>query len=114
MLNQIRRANPALQSDLSLHFHATDNPQLIAYSKSTPNTDNAPANTILVIVNLDPLYEQTGFVDLDLQPLGLTTDESFDVEDLLTGNRYHWSDQHNYVSLNPAKLPAHIFRIAQI
>jgi starch synthase (maltosyl-transferring) len=114
LLNQIRRANPALQSDLSLHFHATDNPQLIAYSKSTPNTDNAPANTILVIVNLDPLYEQTGFVDLDLQPLGLTTDESFDVEDLLTGNRYHWSDQHNYVSLNPAKLPAHIFRIAQI
>ena len=35
LLNQIRRANPALQSDLSLHFHPVDNPQIIAYSKST-------------------------------------------------------------------------------
>ena len=32
-LNQIRRTNPALQSDLSLHFHEVDNPQILCYSK---------------------------------------------------------------------------------
>ena len=32
-LNQIRRENKALQSNQRLHFHATDNPQLICYSK---------------------------------------------------------------------------------
>jgi starch synthase (maltosyl-transferring) len=111
LLNQIRRANPALQSNFSLHFHSTDNPQLIAYSKSAPATDDAPANTILIVVNLDPHYEQSGFVDLDLHALGLAPGESFDVEDLLTGSRYHWLDRHNYVVLDPATLPAHIFRV---
>ena len=32
-VNEIRRANPALQSDRTLAFHATDNPMLICYSK---------------------------------------------------------------------------------
>ena len=35
LLNQIRRTNSALQSDLSLHFHPVDNPQILCYSKST-------------------------------------------------------------------------------
>jgi len=34
-VNQIRRENPALQSDWSLRFHPLDNDQLIAYSKAT-------------------------------------------------------------------------------
>ena len=34
-VNQIRRENPALQSDGSLRFHPIDNDQLIAYSKMT-------------------------------------------------------------------------------
>src|SRR6202453_1415089 len=33
-LNQIRRENKALQSNQRLHFHATDNPLLMCYSKS--------------------------------------------------------------------------------
>ena len=133
LLNQIRRTNPALQSDLSLHFHPVDNPQIIAYSKSTlkpppPLTlaetqgsapqssvraaanSTEPANTILVVVNLDPHYEQSGWIDLDLKQLGIRHNENFEVEDLLTGNHYMWHDRSNFVVLHPSAT-AHIFRI---
>lgn len=106
LINQIRRANPALQSNTSLRFHATDNPYLLAYSKSTPDF----ANTILVIVNLDHFNPQSGWTDLDLAQLGLSGGE-FDVDDLLNGTSYTWSGRRNYVALRPGTQAAHIFRI---
>ena len=112
-LNQIRRTNPALQSDLSLHFHDVDNPQIIAYSKIAPATADAPANIILTVVNLDPHNEQAGWIDLDLKQLGIAHDETFDVEDLLTGIHYQWHDRSNYVALRPSLMPAHIFRVTR-
>ena len=48
-LNKIRRENRALQSNERLHFHPTDNPSLICYSKRTADG----SNLILVVVNLD-------------------------------------------------------------
>ena len=108
-LNQIRRANPALHSNSSLHFHAIDNPELLCYSKSTAGHEN----TILVAANLDALNEQTGWTDLDLGRLGIAEHESFVVEDLLTGAQYTWRDRWNYVALRPDVQPAHIFRIAR-
>jgi starch synthase (maltosyl-transferring) len=110
-LNQIRRTNPALQSDLSLHFHDVDNPQIIAYSKTAPGVEAGSANVILTVVNLDPHYEQAGWIDLDLKHLGIAHDETFDVEDFLTGIHYQWHDRSNYVALRPQVMPAHIFRI---
>ena len=112
-LNQIRRTNPALQSDLSLHFHNVDNPQLIAYSKSAPAVDGGPPNVILTVVNLDPHNEQAGWVDLDLKQLGIGHDEFFDVEDLLTSAHYQWHDRSNYVALRPAIMPAHVLRVTR-
>ena len=47
-LNHIRRENPALQSNDSLHFHPADNPNILCYSKTHGD------NRILVAVNLDP------------------------------------------------------------
>ena len=131
-LNQIRRTNPALQSDLTLHFHTVDNPQIICYSKSSPAVpfpqDDAPfdvsradrlppappqPNVILVAVNLDPYNEQGGWIDLDLKHLGIHHDETFDVEDLLTGIHYKWHDRSNYVALRTAVMPAHVFRVTR-
>jgi starch synthase (maltosyl-transferring) len=106
-LNQIRRLNPALQSNENLRFHATDNPSLICYSKRTVDGDN----TILTVVNLDPFAEQIGWVDLDLDVLGLATDAAFEVHDLLTENTYRWQGKRNYVALRPAEKPAHIFQV---
>ncbi len=106
-VNQIRRNNAALHSDNSLHFHATDNPNILSYSKSTGD------NCILVAINLDPTQEQAGWIDLDLKQLAIPHNVNFEIEDLLTGTRYHWHDRSNYVALNPDVMPAHIFRLVR-
>jgi starch synthase (maltosyl-transferring) len=106
-VNQIRRENRALQSDWSLRFHRLDNDQLIAYSKATDDL----SDIILVIVNLDPHYKQSGWVEVPLADFQLAPDQSYQVHDLLTDARYLWHGAWNYVELNPAVLPAHIFKV---
>lgn len=108
-LNRIRRAHPALQSNTSLRFHETDNQQLICYSKSTADG----SDTVLMVVNLDPVYPQAGWTDLDLTALGLEPNQEFLVEDLLTGESYTWRDRRNFVALRPGEKPAHILRIVK-
>lgn len=107
-LNRIRRENRALQSNASLHFHATDNPELICYSKALLDF----GNTILVVVNLDPFNEQTGWASLDLDRIGCSPKQEFVVDDLLNGAQYTWTDR-NYVALRPGVQPAHIFRVSR-
>jgi starch synthase (maltosyl-transferring) len=105
-VNRSRRENSALQTDTTiLRFHAIDNEQLIAYSKATDDL----SNIILVVVNLDPHYTQSGWVVLPLEQLGLDPQQPYQVHDLLTGNRYLWHGPRNYVELNPHQTPAHIF-----
>ncbi|HVG26021.1 MAG TPA: alpha-1,4-glucan--maltose-1-phosphate maltosyltransferase, partial [Acidobacteriaceae bacterium] len=106
-LNRIRQENPALQRNERLVFHDAPNPQILCYSK----TSEDGANTILTVVNLDPLNEHTAWVDLKMDKLGLPWRGSFQVEDLLTGQTYTWKDQWNFVALRPWQMPAHIFRI---
>jgi starch synthase (maltosyl-transferring) len=99
-LNAIRKENPALQQDWNLRFHAVDNDQLIAYSKQ------AGDNLVLVVVNLDTRYPQSGWVEFG------AAGETFEVHDLLGGGRYRWQgSKKNYVELNPQALPAHIFLV---
>jgi starch synthase (maltosyl-transferring) len=110
-LNQIRQANPALQRNENLVFHTAPNANLLAYSKSyTDPADPNVTNTILTIVNLDPVLEHGAWLDLDMKALGLPWAGPFDVEDLLTGDTYHWNDQWNYIALKP-EVTAHILRI---
>jgi len=104
-INHIRRANPALQSDWSLRFHATDNDQLLCYSKT------AGSNGVLMVVNLDTRFTQSGWVDLDLAALGLAADAAYEVHDLLTGARYTWRGARNFVRLDPRAGPAHILQL---
>jgi starch synthase (maltosyl-transferring) len=109
-LNNIRRANVALQSNGSLHFHPVDNPDILCYSKSAMDSAGEE-NTILVAINLDATQEQSGWIDLDLKRLAIPYNQNFDVEDLLTGVTYSWRDRSNYVKLRPDVQPAHIFRV---
>jgi len=108
-LNQIRHEHRALQSNASLHFHSVDNPQLICYSKTTPDFED----TILVVVNLDSTNVQTGWASLDLNKIGYSFGENFLVDDLLNDAQYTWGS-HNYVALQPGVKPAHIFRVKRL
>ncbi len=106
-VNAIRRANPAFRSDRFLHFHETDNDQLLCYSRRTADR----GNVILVVVNLDPKWKQSGWVSLDLHEIGAAGEAPFALKDLLTGTRYEWKGSRNYVELDLGALPAHILAV---
>ena len=106
LVNRIRRDNAPLQSDRGLKFHGTDNDTLLAYSKTRDSGDS-----ILVVVNVDPHHAQAGWLQLDLVTLGLPESGTFQVHDLLSGQRFLWQGPRNFVSLDPERGPAHIFRI---
>jgi starch synthase (maltosyl-transferring) len=107
LVNRIRRENPALQSDWSLRFFPTDNEELICYAKRDEASDNA----IVTVVNLDPHNTHAGWVELDLTSLGIEPQMPYQMHDLLTGARYLWHGPRNFVQLDPARVPAHIFRV---
>ena len=106
-VNQIRRENPALQSDWSLQFLPIDSDQLIAYSKHTEDF----SNIIVVVVNLDPHHSHTGWLELPLSELSLDLQHSYQMHDLLGDARYLWHGPRGYVEINPQIVPAHIFRV---
>lgn len=106
-VNQIRHENPAFRANHNLHFHEVDNEQIIAYSKSSEDR----SNEVLVVVNLDPHYKQSGFITLPLEDLGIDPRQPYQAHDLLTDARYLWHGTRNYVELNPQTVPAHIFVI---
>jgi starch synthase (maltosyl-transferring) len=106
VVNRIRHENRALQSDRGLRFHPTENDQLIAYTKSTPDL----ADVVLTVVNLDPHHAQTGMVTLPLDDLGIDRDRSYQAHELISGARYLWTGPRNYVEINPFAVPAQIFR----
>jgi starch synthase (maltosyl-transferring) len=106
-VNAIRRGNPALQGDWSLRFHETDDPALLAFSKATGDR----SNVILVLVNMDPRHPQTGEVTLDLPGLGLEPERTFEVEDLLEGERELWQGARHPVTLDPTRAPGRILRL---
>ena len=106
-VNRIRKENLALQSNLNLRFHETDNPSLICYSKATDDL----TNVIVVVVNLDSFHTQTGWVHLDLGSLGLDANHAYQVHDLLGEGKFLWQGSRNYVELVPESLPAHILRL---
>jgi starch synthase (maltosyl-transferring) len=103
-VNRARRENPALQRDHTLRFHETDNPVLLCYSKATEDL----GNVVLVVVNLDPVHTQAGWVQLDLEALGVPPDHAFEVDDLVGDGRYLWQGPRNYIELAPSELPARV------
>ena len=107
-VNAIRRGHAALQSDWGLHFHSTGNDQLLCYSKTSEDGDQ-----VLCVVNLDATNAQSGWVDLDLDVLGLGADSRFEVHDLLSDERYRWQGRRNFVRLDPDEAPAHVFHVAR-
>jgi starch synthase (maltosyl-transferring) len=111
-LNAVRRAHPALHQLRNLRFHYPDQPEMLCFSKSLPpgSPGAGRGDTVIVVVNLDPHQPREATVWLDGAALGLDVDAGFTVTDELTGEQYRWGQQ-NYVRIDPAITPAHIFTI---
>ncbi|MDB5847669.1 MAG: alpha,4-glucan--maltose-phosphate maltosyltransferase [Rhodoferax sp.] len=106
-VNDIRRHHPALHGNRELRFFDTGNDLVIAYAKRDPDGGAA----VLTVVNLDATFRQSAWVHLDAGWLGVGGQESFEVVDLLSGQRFNWRDGGNFVILDPADMPAHVLRI---
>jgi starch synthase (maltosyl-transferring) len=102
LLNEARRAHPALQHLSNVTFLDTHNDGLLAYLKRQDD------DAILAVVNLDAHHAQEGLVDVPAT-LGLPAD--FQVQDLLDGQRYDWHQGGNFVRLVPGERQAHVFRL---
>jgi len=105
-LNEIRRAHPALQQLRELTVHHIDNASLMAYSKIDPAT----GDTVIVVVNLNPVAAEQGTLWLDQPALGMPWGAGFVVHDEVTGESYPWS-QSNFVRLEPWKAVAHVMHV---
>jgi len=104
-LNRMRRDNPALQSIERLRFHETERDELLAYSKR----DVGGENLVIVVLNLDPHHRHSGYVTLD--GLGLDAGGAYQVHDLLSDARFLWTGERNFVEIDPAVAPGHVFRV---
>lgn len=112
-LNEIRRDHPALQQLTDISFHEADDDQVLVFSKhlDAAATGTGRPDTVLVASVTAHDRGAGATLDLDLEALGLAPGtESFEVEDLLTGERWTW-DAHPVVILDPASRPAHVLRI---
>jgi len=107
LVNRVRRENPALHSDWSLRFFPTDNDSLLCYAKATEDG----SNQIVAVVSLDPHNVHAGWLELDLQWLGIEPRAQYQMHDLLSGARFLWQGARNFVRLDPARSPAHVFRV---
>jgi len=107
LVNRIRRDNPALHADASLRFFPTDNEQMLCYAKRTADG----RNQIVTVVSLDPHNVREGWIELDAAALGLEPGAQYQMHDLLTGARFLWQGARNFIRLDPARVPAHIFQL---
>ena len=111
-LNRIRRAHPALHQLRNLRFHGVDQPGFMCFSKRVADVPGGRGDdTVLVVANLDPYQTREATVWLDLPALGV--DREFIVTDELTGESYRWGHA-NYVRLDPATRPAHVFSVSPL
>jgi starch synthase (maltosyl-transferring) len=106
-LNRIRKENRALHAFRNLKFHSSESDQILFFSKITEAHDNI----LLVAVSLDPYSAQSGIVQVPLDLIGCAPDETYQVHDLLTDQRYLWSGSRNFVQLHPDERIAHVFRV---
>jgi len=105
-LNEIRHAHPAFQQLRNVHFHHTDSPDILAFSKR----DVATGDTVLVVCTTDPHDWREATVTVDLEALGMDWDAGYTVRDLLSGEEYQWG-QYNYVRLDPHGRCAHVLAV---
>jgi starch synthase (maltosyl-transferring) len=106
-VNKVRRENLVLQAHSNLTFYPLDNENIICYGKYSDDY----SEVIIVTVNLDPHWTQSGWLELPIDELDLPPGRPYQVHDLLDNRRYLWNGSRNFVQLDPQASPAHIFRL---
>ncbi len=111
-LNRIRNEHPALRQLRNLSVHYSDDEAILVYAKVLPGrfVRSGRSDGIIVVANVDPHSARQTTVHLDLAALGLEAGSTFDVKDLITGEKFRWGAD-NFVRLDAFVEPVHILRI---
>nr|WP_281170834.1 alpha-1,4-glucan--maltose-1-phosphate maltosyltransferase [Gulosibacter molinativorax] len=109
-LNGIRRAHPALTQLRNFEVQSADNQQVFSFSKhlDARYTGSGIPDTVVTVVNLDPFSAQESTLVLDTEKFGIPHGSTFQVEDLLSGSIWDWSD-YNFIRLAPGQ--AHVLNV---
>jgi starch synthase (maltosyl-transferring) len=107
IVNRARKEHAALQSTWNIHFCFVENPNLLAYLKATDDL----SSIILVVVNLDQHGRQSGYVQLPKNILNIGDRVNVKLHDLMTDDHYTWTQEWNYVEIDPYKMPFHLFKL---
>jgi starch synthase (maltosyl-transferring) len=107
IVNRARKEHAALQSTWNIHFCLIENANLLAYLKVTDDL----SSIILVVVNLDQHTRQSGYVQLPKHILNIGDRVNVKLHDLMTDDHYTWTQEWNYVEIDPYKMPFHLFRL---
>ena len=105
-LNRIRKEHPALQSYRNLLFHKADDERVLFYSKIAPGR----TSQILCAVSLDPYAAHDAILEVPLAALGIGPLETYQVHELISGERSLWQGPTAQVHLSPEK-PAAIWSV---
>jgi starch synthase (maltosyl-transferring) len=105
-LNEIRRHNRALHEYDNLRFYPADNDNVLFYGKMTPDR----TSMVFVAVNLDPFAAHETMLHFPLPDMGIGWHDPWEVEELLTGQRFFWHGGSQWLRLEP-DAPARVFRI---
>jgi len=103
-INAIRREHPALQELTNLRFHDADDENVLFYSKVLEG------NAVLMAVNLDPYNTHEAHLELPLEELGLSEDEEYVLEELISDREVPGRGRRFWVQIEPDS-PAEIFRV---
>jgi len=107
LVNKARKNHAALQSTWNIVVLPIENPNLFAYLKVTDDL----SNIILVVVNLDANNRQWGYVQLPKWKLNLGDRINVKLHDLMTDEHYTWTQEWNFVEINPHTMPFHLFKV---
>jgi starch synthase (maltosyl-transferring) len=106
-VNRARRDNASLQRTRNLKFYEIDNDMMITYGKTTEDL----SNITIMVFNLDPYHNQSGWLNLPLEELGIDPGQPYLLHDILSNDKYIWQGGRNYLELDPRVMPAHILKV---
>ncbi|MGL5861964.1 MAG: maltotransferase domain-containing protein, partial [Phycicoccus sp.] len=109
MVNEIRRAHPALHRLRDIRFHHVDDENFLAFSKRRRMPDGTD-DVVLVVANLDPHSTRASTLRLDMPALGFEAGDSVQAHDLVTGQVWTWQ-RDVYVRLGPEVEPVHVVAV---
>jgi len=108
LLNKARKDNKALQSTWNIQFCNIENNNILAYLKCTDDL----SSIILVVVNLNANGNESGFIQLPKSKLKLADKINVKLHDLITNEHFTWTQEWNYIQINPDKMPFNLFKIS--